>query len=299
MNKWVLVALAVTGGLCVMCSGGVVLLGLVSDDATTSTGGSRGSSTPSVASGDCSDTYEGWHQTIEAGGLVLTKGELVAEMPWPFPFTDALRNGYPEENVWRALLGDRYEPGPFEKGSYGELWLGCTATEKATGKQVYISFTTGALNGIINPVALIGDEATVRGQFHGANPLLNLQELNRFSLGCAGLDGTWKSGFSSAMARYSASTGNFVGIDSAAGSVTLTLDGSSFTRESTAYVNKVYSKQVTSGSWSSDSWSMRLEPEGKEPVNYDAAMVAVKGGFMLRLRDRKFTSDVDVFSRVE
>ncbi|MFO0600177.1 MAG: hypothetical protein U0228_33015 [Myxococcaceae bacterium] len=297
MKKWVLVALAVGGGLCVMCSGGVLLLGLFSDDSSTP--GGPTSSTPRVASGDCSSTFQGWHQEIEPGGLVLTKGELVAELPWPFEYTNALREGNPSENVWRALLGDRYEPGAFEHGSYGEEWLGGPATEKASGKQVYISFTTGAQNGVINAVALIGDEATVRGQFHGVSPLLALQDLNRFSLGCTELGGTWKSGFATAAARYSASTGNFVGVEGVAGSLTLKLDGSNFTRESTGYVNKVYSKLVTSGSWSNDAWSVTLEPEGRDTVVYDAALLAVKNGFMLRLQDRKFSGDIDVLAKVE
>ncbi|MEW5741815.1 MAG: hypothetical protein AB1938_23040 [Myxococcota bacterium] len=42
-----------------------------------------------------------------------------------------------------------------------------------------------------------------------------------------------------------------------------------------------------------------LEPDGAEAIAFDAALVAVQNGFLLRLKNRKFASDIEEFQRVE
>jgi hypothetical protein len=300
MNRWLLVALAI-GGALVLCCGGVMVLGLVAgdDDASGGSGGSSGGAR-SVPSG-CSDTYDGWHQTITERGLVLTQGELRVELAWPLEFTQALRDGDPDTNVWRAVLGDRFEPGQLTSGQYGERRLAGPATERATGKSVYIVFAPGALNGIASPVAVIGnDAAALNARFPTSGELMALQNLNRFSLSCADVAGKWKSGFSSAAERYSASTGRYLGVETAAAWREMNLEeGGSFHRVSSALLNGVFHKSEDSGSWSNDDWSLVLDRDGDEKLEFNAALVAVQKGFLLRLQNRKFTSDVEEFARVE
>ncbi|MFT3707120.1 MAG: hypothetical protein QM817_05565 [Archangium sp.] len=299
MNKWVMVALAV-GGVCVLCCGSLMVLGLVADDTRSSSGGSASGGARSVPSG-CSDTFDGWHQEITDRGLVLTKDGLQAELPWPLEFTAELRNGDPDANVWRAVLGDRYEPGQLTSGQYGERRLAGPATERATGRSVYVVFAPGAVNGIASPVAVIGnDAAALNAQFPTSGELMALQNLNRFSLGCAAVAGRWKSGFNSVSERYSATTGQFIGVQTAAAWRDMSLEeGGSFQRESSALLNGVFHKSSDSGSWSNGDWSFVLDRDGAEKIEFNAAFVAVQNGFLLRLQNRKFTSDVEEFARVE
>jgi hypothetical protein len=290
MNRWLIAAL-VLGASCFVCSGVALVLGLLSAD---------GSDGPTGAtSAGCSDTVDGWHQAIGPRGLVLTRDGVTAEQAWSFEFTDALRQGDSEMNVWRAVLGDRYEPGQLVQGQFGELHLAGPATERSTGRTVFIAFTSGATGGYAHPVAVIGADASTLAAYPTSAALNALTSLNRFSLPCARLEGRWKSGFNTVAERYAAATGRFTGIEAVAAWRDLTLERGSFRRESSALLNGVFSRQVDSGAWSHDEWSLVLEPEGAEAITYDAAFIAVQHGFLLRLVNRKFSSDVEEFQQVE
>lgn len=290
MNRWLIVAL-VLGSSCLVCSGAALVLALVAADE----GGAGGS----VGSADCPNVFQGWQQTIGARGLTFSSGDLVVEHPWPLEFTDALRSGDGELNVLLAVAGDRYEPQQLARGSYGERRLVGPALERATGRTVFISFTSGAMSGIANPVlAIAPDEASLLARFPNEGALLATQDLNRFSLGCATVSGRWKSGFSTAAERYAAGSGRFVGVEAVAAWRDLALDGDgSFRRESSALLNGVFHKSVDTGSWKNDGWSLVLETESGKTLTYDASLIAVQNGFLLRLADRQFTADIEEFQR--
>ncbi len=296
MRRWLLVALVLGGG-CFFCSGAGLLWALAAADDSSPAGGSSGG--PRATAGACAGTIDGWQQALTEGGVVLTRGELRAELPWGFPFTDALRQGDSELNVWRAVLGSRYEPGQLVRAGYGELYLGGPATERSSGRKVYVAFTTGAANGIANPVVVIGpDESTLR-TFASSGALNALQSLNRFPLSCADVAGHWKSGFNTVAERYAAGTGRFVAVEAVAGWRDMQLESGTYRRESSALLHGVFEKRVDSGDWSHDAWGLVLEPEGADAIAYDASFVAVQNGFLLRLTNRKFTGDTEEFTRVE
>lgn len=294
MKTWMIVVL-VLAGLCVTCSGGVVLLGLVAADDDTP--GAR----PSGASASgCSSVVDGWQVANTAFGVVATQGNLTVELPWAFPYTDELRQGESEGAVWRAALGSRYEPGPFQRGSWGSSRLSGPATEKSTGRGVFILFISGAASGIASPVALIGPDDSIVAVYPDDSKLGALENLNRFPLSCADVAGRWKSGFSSVAERYAAGTGRYLGVEAVAAwrDMTLESDGS-YRRESSAMLNGAFQKRVDSGSWSHDDWSLVLEPEGAEVKRFNAWYIAVQNGFLLKLNDQQFTADNEEFQRVE
>jgi hypothetical protein len=296
MKKWLLVALGV-GGLCFMCTGGVLVFGLLGEDVGGGAAESGGEARATAAG--CPNAIDGWKQTIGPSGLVLTRGNLTVELAWPFEITDALRQGDSELNLWNAVLGARYQPGPLQHGELGELLLAGPATERSTGRTVYIAFTSGANSGYANPVAVIGpDEATLRA-FPGSQQLLALNGLNRFPLSCAEVQGRWKSGFHTAAERYAVGTGKFLGVEAVGAWRDMTLERGSFRRESKALLNGVFHERVETGRWSHDDWSLVLEPDGEEAIAFDAAFVAVPSGFLLRLANKKFAADVEEFQRVE
>lgn len=292
MKTWVIIALVVAG-LCVTCSGGVVLLGLVAAGDDTPGGGSSAAS-----AGGCSSTVDGWQVTTAPYGVVMTRGHLTAELPWPFPYTDELRQGESDGAVWRAALGSRYEPGPFQRGGWGSSRLSGPATEKNTGRSVFIVFISGAESGIASPVALIGPDDSIAAAYPNDSALGALADLNRFPLSCTDVEGHWKSGFSSVAERYAVGTGRYMGIEAVAAWRDMTLDSGSYRRESSALLNGTFQKRVDSGSWSHDDWSLVLEPEGAEAKHFDAWYIAVQSGFLLKLRDQQFTSDTEEFQRV-
>ncbi|MEW5741814.1 MAG: hypothetical protein AB1938_23035 [Myxococcota bacterium] len=249
MNRWVIGALVVAGSCC-MCSGGAVALGLLADEDGPAEPGSIGGARATAAG--CPDTLDGWRQSITPVGLVLTRGDITAELPWTFEITDALRQGDSELNMWQAILGARYEPGQLARGQYGERRLAGPATERSSGRTVYIAFTSGAQSGYANAVAVIGPDESVLRAFPTEGSLGALAELNRFSLACAEITGRWKSGFHSIAERYAAGTGQYLGLQSAAAWRDMTLERGSYRRESSALLNGVFHKNVDSGSWSHD-----------------------------------------------
>ena len=294
--KKALIAAAVMCGLCAMCSGGLVVLGLAADDpAEPGGGGGAARSTPA----GCSDTFEGWHQDLTQGGIVLTKGGVTAELPWAFTFTDAMRQGRSEINVFNLVAGSRYRDAKLQGGSYGDQRLAGSAIETATGRTVYVAFTTGASSGVANPVFVVGPDDSVLRAYPTSSELDAVRALNRFSLGCAELEGRWKSGSSTAAERYAAGTGQYLGVTAIAGASDLQLGSGSYERESRVYLHGVFTKKNDSGDWSHDDWSVTLEPSGADAVRYNASFIAVQNGFLLRLQNQKFAGEVEDFTRVE
>jgi hypothetical protein len=292
MNRWLIVALVV-GGSCVVCSGATLVLALVAAD--------EGSAAGAVGSADCPNVFQGWQQTIGPAGLTLAADGFVVEQPWPFPLTDALRAGDSELNVLQAVAGDRYQPQQLSRAGYAERRLAGPAVERASGRTVFIAFSSGAQSGIANPVlAIAPDEASLQARFPTEGALLATQNLNRFSLGCASMPGQWKSGFSTAAERYAAGTGRFLGVEAVAAWRDLSLGGDgTFRRESSSLLNGVFQKTVDSGSWKNDGWSLVLETDSGKTLTYDATLIAVQNGFLLRLANRQFSGDVEEFQRVE
>lgn len=290
MKPWLLVVLAV-GGLCLTGSCGLLFLGLIAADngeASVATG---------TGSHDCTSNVDGWDARIGERGVVLSKGDVIAELPWSFAYTDELRAD--DLNPWRAVLGDRYEPGPMERGRYGDPRLAGPATERSTGRTVYVAFVPGALNGVASPVAIVSANPEVLRAYPDGSSIGALESLNRFPLSCAALEGTWKSGFATAVERYAASTGQYRGVESVAAWRELTLEGGSYRRVSSAMLNGSFFKRSDSGSWSADHWSLTLEPEGSEAIGFNATLVAVQRGYLLRLQNKQFPADVEEFARTE
>ncbi|MBL8910288.1 MAG: hypothetical protein JNM17_06260 [Archangium sp.] len=294
-NRWVIIALVV-GGALVLCCGGTLMLGLVAGEE----GGGDFAGARSLPSG-CSDSVDGWHQAIGEGGLVLTREGATLELPWTFPVTDDMRaNGDVDTAILRAVLGGRYDLAEqINRGPYGDKYRSGTATDRSSGRAVSFAFNSGTESGFASPVIVYADAQTIQNQFGSSDTLSPLWDLNRFSLGCTELEGTWKSGFSTAAERYSIGTGQFQGVEAVAAWRELKLESGSYARESNALVNRVFMKENDSGNWSHDDWSLTLEAEGGKVTGYNASLIAVQNGFLLRLQHKEFFRDVEDFRKVE
>jgi hypothetical protein len=291
LKKWVIGVVAVVGALGACCVGSMVLALLTADDSTPA------ASRPAGSGGGCASTVDSWALQVEPFGVSGVRGPLRVLLPWAMPFTNELRAGDPEQNMFTATLGDVLTLNEAaNSGGYNPLLSGW-ATERATGERVFFFFVTASMDGIASPVAVIGPEADVRARFPSEAEVRSLRGLNQFPLSCADVEGHWKSGFSSVAERYAASTGQYLGTSTSAAWSDLKLESGSFEREQNAYVNGAYSKQNDSGAWSHDAWSLVLEPEGGESIRYKAAFVAVKSGFLLWLVNEKYSGDSTEFQR--
>lgn len=292
MKPWLIGVLAVLG-LSVMCCLGVVVLGLVSDDATPASAGVTGTS---PASG-CASTVDQWHLRVEPWGVFGEREAVRVALPWAVKLDDVLRSGDIELNVFNATLGAAYTVTEAHNDHNYNAMLSGVVTERATGKTLGFRYVNAPMDGIVSPVAVIGPEEDLRAHFPNESQVRSLRGLNQFPLDCAEIEGHWRSGFNSIAERYAVSTGQYLGTSTSAAWSDLKLDDGSFTREQNAYVNRVYTKQNDSGSWSHDSWSLTLEPEGSEPTRYKASLIAVQRGFLLWLMNEKFTGDSTEFQR--
>lgn len=131
------------------------------------------------------------------------------EAPAPGGSDDALRAGDTTLNVWDRLLGSRYQvtgdrttggDGPgFTRYGYG------AATEKATGKSVYIAITPEIDNGTAHPVVVIApSQSDLQRALPDEKAVAALQRYNFMPLECQSIGGDWTSSFTSAAETYSA-----------------------------------------------------------------------------------------------
>ena len=271
-----------------------------SSGGSSSGGSSSGGAVSTEIAADCvsggpSTVVDGWSRATGADFVTMKSGALRAELHYSFPLDDALRAGNTTTNVWDRLLGSRYQvigdrttggdaPG-FTRFGYG------AATEKATGKSVYIAITPEIDNGTAHPVVVIApSQAALQKALPDEKAVAALQRYNFMPLECQALTGDWTSSFSSAAETYSAS-GAYTGLSVSAASVDLSIRGEAYSMRKRAYVNGQSSDVTDTGALAAGGNGLVLRTDQGVETAYDAGLVAVRGGYALYVVNRQYTGD--------
>lgn len=260
-----------------------------------SSGGSSGG--PASIARECeeggpSTQADGWTRAVKPTHLEMTGGELRVEVHHPLQLDDVPRT---IENVWKTLVGDRYQL----QGSLtiDEAGAGLTAfaegstIETATGEPAFVKVTADWESGRAYPVMVVAPtESALRATLADTNAVQSLRGYNFMPLECQGLGGDWTSTFTSAAETYSP-TGAYTGLAVAAATVEIQIRGDSYTRQTRVFLNGQSSNTSDEGSLRGSGNSLVTTASDGRETAYHAGLVAVKGGFALYLVNKEFEGD--------
>jgi hypothetical protein len=254
---------------------------------------------------------DGWKSEIQNDWVLVSKGDIKVYLWYALPYnaTDFSGTGL----VARDYYWDNYVTKYFNvqtkqyndngefigsfKPDYVEGW----ATDKQTGEKRFIGMRLSiAPNTAYLTIASTKDEASLRQQFPNANDkytsdLGKMDYYNRFAVSENDITGTWQDGNTSTMQWYYAHPGgyeSYAGMTVAASSATFNFntDGNytSIHNGATGAVGAMSTfQQNYKGKYTVSNWIVTATNrwDGKTD-KFEAWFVAVRGGRILRLKDR-------------
>lgn len=191
--------------------------------------------------------------------------------------------------------------------SFGEeaIWE-AQVTEKSTGKKSWLAMQLSWENGNCTVfVALAPDANSLYQQFPNTEAFTALTKYNQFSATGADMVGTWSSYGASAMSYYYASTGLYAGTATAhiSDKFEFRADGSyesSHAATTTYNTRPSYFAEKCRGRYTATPWSVRItNRHPSDPGDFHCQFEAVRGGYVLRLVNKKFTGNNIVLVKVK
>lgn len=236
-------------------------------------------------------TTDGWTSTIGNDAVSTTKGNVGVAIVYALTIDDELRSAsHFAEGVWDKLLGPDFTAGTRTSGGDGTgllAYASGTATEKASGKTVFVTVTADRNNGIAFPViAIAPDEATMKATLATPDAISSMRRYNFFPLSCTGIVGTWST------SSLTANDTN-AGIKVSSLQLDLTLSASStYMLDAKVSTNTGSEQEHDTGSYTSAAQELAFTSNaGFRNKTFDAGFVAVKGGVGLYVVDRAFAGD--------
>jgi hypothetical protein len=165
------------------------------------------------------------------------------------------------------------------------------AVEKATGKQCFVAIKI-VYGGGARPIVIIApNQNSYQQQFPHPNDIDPFLNANRFAVTANDIVGTWKGGGGGGVEYYNAYSGTYAGM-SAVSSTDEFVFNSNGTYSSTyrsASMNNggaQFGGQDFKGTFSVTDWSITATNRYKgKTTQYNAQLIAVKGGYLLYLSD--------------
>lgn len=250
---------------------------------------------------------DGWVATIETERVVVAKPDVRVLVCFPLAYDDASRQQGGHVHCWDALVRGEFRAGSgrvvHEPGAVQQVpYIEGTGTDPRTGKPCFLALYVASSSGRMLPtLAVATDEASFRRQFPKAidlyaSDLAAMRGYNRFAVASKDLVGSWVGSDAAAMDYYSSVTGNYLGMNavSTSDAFEFRADGT-YTSQHKGASGQVGTmsvfQQEFKGAFSVSNWAMTLDHryEGKTEA-YAAYFEAVRGGRILHLQNKQFTS---------
>lgn len=213
-------------------------------------------------------------------------------------------NGRPiESRYWDSYIAPYFTyPEILQRegtGRFGEaaIWE-ARVTEKSSGKNSYLGMLLDWENGNCTMyVVLAPDANSLHAQFGNQAAFTAMSAYNKFSATAADMVGTWSSYSGAAMSYYYTGTGLYAGTATAqiSNKFVFRADGSyeSEHAATTTYnTAPTHTKQQYKGRYSATPWSALItNRHPKDPGEFHCQLEAVRGGYILRLVNKKFTGN--------
>lgn len=170
------------------------------------------------------------------------------------------------------------------------------ATSKQTGASCFVAIKI-VYNGGARPIVVVcPDQASYQGQFAHPNELDRMLSYNKFAVTAKDIIGTWNGGGGGGLDYYNAYTGNYMSSHtlSTTDEFTFNSNGTYSSMYRSANINGGNAKfggQDFKGKFSCTDWQLSATNRFRGvTTNFNAQLIAVKGGYLLYLQDKANSS---------
>ncbi len=250
---------------------------------------------------------DGWKATAMNGYVQVTKNGTEVRLYFVNGKLDGQRNkntGDLEPYYWNAVVTPAFNAGQTyvrEKEQYtmgvNDIWE-APVTDKQTGKSGYLGMRLGFSNGACSPIIVIApDKNTYNSLFSKDDDFAKMSNYNKFAVTKKDLIGAWKSFDASSMDYYNIYTGDYGGMATAStnNNFIFNLNGSYQSEHTGTSIFRgvlKHGKSTYKGTFSVTDWNLTAtNRETDDPGEFSCQFEAVKGGYMLRLRNKKYSGD--------
>jgi hypothetical protein len=249
---------------------------------------------------------DGWKATAMNDYVQVTTNGTEVRLYFVNGKLDGQRNentGELEPYYWNAIVTPAFNAGQTyvrEKERYtmgvNDIWE-APVTNRQTGKSGYLGIRLGFSNGACSPIIVIApDKNTYNSLFGKDDDFAKMSSYNKFAVTQKDLIGKWKSFETGSMDYYGIYTGDYAGTSTVSTNDDFIFNNNgSYQSEhaGTSVFRGVLShgKSIYKGTFSVAEWNLTASNRGTDdPGAFFCQFEAVKGGYMLRLRNKKYTA---------
>lgn len=254
---------------------------------------------------------DGWTSVVKEDWVEVTKGNIKVLLHYPKEGTIFPADPAPLTNAaWNILVAPRYSNLKNYKTSYINTYerpyLGMgTATEKATGKEVFIVLFRQSQSGWLEFVApdknsfiqqYKFDPETIQWDSESdlMKPLANMVAYNKFAVSASDFKGKWTSDFTGIQQLYNVYTGNYAGMNMNQSNEEFVFENGNAYSWKLLVVNGMvgnakFNQVKSSGKFSvPNNWQVHFTMIENKPKTYNAYWSCIKGARILNLLDAQY-----------
>ena len=249
---------------------------------------------------------DGWIAAIKDDWVEVSKGSSDVLLHFGINMTDAIRMDITNA-CWNQLVANKYNINNLYTTVYSITkdfpfyFIQANATEKASGKSVFVSFRVIPKNGVAYCFEII---TPTRNEFQQQFPTMekieNMSGYNRFAIGKNDLIGTWQEGSGAFTQYYYVSSGNYAGMNITVSNLKyLFVNGSTYKTEVKAVNNNMYASEKETGTYTVSDWEVSTTDQNGKISSFSSWLEATKGGRILHLLNKKYSSEHYQLGRVK
>jgi len=240
---------------------------------------------------------DGWSSTIKDDWVEITKQNVKILLHYPVLITDEMR---PQLVVscFQLMALNRYTVNnavefQYDPGNFPYYLMQAEVVDNATGQNKLVTFLAKPVNGTAYCMEIItADNAELDQYFQSMEQIEAMFNYNKFAIGPNDLIGKWEEGSGAFAMYYYVVSGNYAGMSITVGHLKYRfINNRNYEKESQAVINNQYIIQTTNGLYTTGNWEINTTDDGGQTTAFDAWFEAVKGGRILHIVKKQYTSE--------
>jgi len=241
---------------------------------------------------------DGWNAAIKSDWVEVTKGDTKVLLHYGITITDEMRRDL-SNSYWNQLAANKYRIKNLYQTNYSVLkdfpyyFVQADVTEKATGKDAFVSFQVIPKNGTAYCYEIVTpSKNSFSQQFPTMDKIETLSGYNRFAIAKSDLIGTWQAGSGAFTQYYFVSSGNYAGMNITVSNLKYVfVTNTNYRTEVKAVSNGTYASEKELGKYTVGNWDISTTDQNGKLSNFSAWFEATKGGRILHLLNKKYSSE--------
>lgn len=248
---------------------------------------------------------DGWKATPKDDFVEISTAGTTVLFHYGVALTDELRLDIPN-NCWSLFSGGRYVVNTlyshnYSPASFPYYYLQADVTVKASGENKFVSFLVQTVNGVAYGYEVISNSsAEFQQKFPTIEAIQNMYGYNKFALGANDLIGTWQEGSGSFTQYYYVQSGNYAGMNIVVSNLKyMFVNSTAYNTDVKSVSSAGYQKEKETGKYVVNTWDVSTTDQNGKVSDFSAWFEAVKGGRILHLLNKKFTSEHYQLGRIK